>query len=584
MKKSAIAAILAAMMMASSICACAAQSGQVKAEEATKTEAADAEAEASEGMEAAGETKAETAGEAAEAPAAEANAQPADSGEKVENSVIPAYTLVEHYLHSSDTLKGEYLTLAGGTFEAIRLTDEAKAAYPVLDSALSAFSEEQAKLSRQSFDEIREAAETFLSDYSDDAMDFPTGEMKMKIEPVRCDSEILSFYYMNSSFYPGAAHGLIGYGSCNFNTATGEPIALTDVVTDPSALVPVVAENLVMIADGSPVEDVEEQVKEYFDQNSESLVWALDRDGIVFRFAPYELAPYAMGTLESRITFAGNPDLFTGKYAAAKGAFARYLEPFRQNMLDINGDGKTEHILMDGVFDMEADLFAYTGIELDVDQSGCMEEAYFYNMEAVLMHMEDGRNYVYAQTSSDNDYTTLYIFEITDDGPNSVGKLDGMGFASFYLEDDDEPADEQSPYEQLGYANKYVVLDPSRFVLSIRTNLMSTYDATREYEVGEDGMPVPHTDYYKVNGERVLTSLQSMEVELVDPATGELTGETEELPEGTKCTLWHTNGEDTVDLLMEDGRAFRMEVSESWPQTVNGIELEKAFDGTMFAG
>ena len=238
---------------------------------------------------------------------------------------------------------------------------------------------------------------------------------------------------------------------------------------------------------------------------------------------------------------------------------------------------------MDGVYDIDADLFAYTGIELDVDQSGCMEEAYFYEMKAVLMHTEDGRNYVYAQTGSDNDYTTLYLFEITDDGPYSIDKLDGMGFASSFLEDDDA-SDAQSPYEQSGYANRYVVLDPSRFVLNKQTNLMSTYDATREYGVGEDGMPVPHTDYYEINGKRVLTSLQSMEVDLVDPATGELTGETAELPEGTGCTLWHTNGEDTVDLLMEDGRAFRVEVSGSWPQTVNGIDLEKAFEGTMFAG
>ena len=585
MKKRAIAAILAVVVMASSICACAAQSGQAKAEETAKeTEAAAAEADAPEGAEAAEKTAAEEgAATEAEEVKTEAETEPAVSEEKAENGPVPVFTLEEHNFHSSDTLEGENVTFARGTFEAIRLTDEAKAAYPALDLALGTFDEEQSKLTREAFEEVLEAAETFLNDYNEELINFSSGEMSMKIEPVRCDRGILSFFYSNSSYYPGAAHGLLGYGSCNFITATGEPVALTDVVTDLSALAPAVAKNLTAIADGSPVEDTEDQVKEYFDQNSESLVWVLDRDGIVFRFAPYELAPYAMGTLESRITFAENPDLFTGKYTAVKGAFTRYLEPFRQNMLDINGDGKAEHILMDGVYDIDADLFAYTGIELDVDQSGCMEEAYFYEMKAVLMHTEDGRNYVYAQTGSDNDYTTLYLFEITDDGPYSIDKLDGMGFASSFLEDDDA-SDAQSPYEQSGYANRYVVLDPSRFVLNKQTNLMSTYDATREYGVGEDGMTVPHTDYYEINGKRVLTSLQSMEVDLVDPATGELTGETAELPEGTGCTLWHTNGEDTVDLLMEDGRAFRVEVSGSWPQTVNGIDLEKAFEGTMFAG
>ena len=72
---------------------------------------------------------------------------------------------------------------------------------------------------------------------------------------------------------------------------------------------------------------------------------------------------------------------------------------------------------------------------------------------------------------------------------------------------------------------------------------------------------------------------------LVDTETGEATGEQGEIPAGTQCTFWRTNGVDTVDLMLEDGSAYRFKVDpQSSPITVNGINYDEAFEGMQFAG
>ena len=52
--------------------------------------------------------------------------------------------------------------------------------------------------------------------------------------------------------------------------------------------------------------------------------------------------------------------------------------------------------------------------------------------------------------------------------------------------------------------------------------------------------------------------------------------------------FWRTNGTDTVDMRTDDmevGEAFRFKVETGDDgQTVNGIKLQEAFDGTVFGG
>ena len=161
--------------------------------------------------------------------------------------------------------------------------------------------------------------------------------------------------------------------------------------------------------------------------------------------------------------------------------------------------------------------------------------------------------------------------------------MDGTGYASAFYPAylDGEYSPDQSVYE------RYPMIDPSKFALGTRMQLMSTYSGRRFYEAGADGMPAPLSDYYEIDADITLTTLVPLKAEVVDLQTEEPTGEEKEIPAGTKLNFWRTNGTDLVDMRTDDmevGEAFRFKVETGDGQTVNGIKLEEAFDGTVFGG
>ena len=214
----------------------------------------------------------------------------------------------------------------------------------------------------------------------------------------------------------------------------------------------------------------------------------------------------------------------------------------------------------------------------------CTAEQYCFSMQPSFVHTEDGRNYVYVVTATDNDYPELTVFAIKDNVPSLLGKMDGTGFASAFHP---EYVDGEYSLEQ-SFSERYPLIDPSKFALGTRMQLMSTYSGRRFYKAGEDGMPAPLTDLYEIDADITLTTLVPVKAEVVDLSKEEATGEEKEIPAGTKLNFWRTNGTDTVDFRtddMETGEAFRIKVETGDDgQTVNGIKLQEAFDGTVFGG
>ena len=475
---------------------------------------------------------------------------------------------------------GEDVTLATGSYEVVELTEEAAIDYPHLNKAIEAENDLFDERYEKSFGEIVEAARNEVQNLGENTEDFPSGEMTGEVVPVRCDQSVLSFYERTYLFYPGAAHGTMGYSCYNYNTANGERIALGDVFKDPAALLPVVAANLRSQSDGSPVEDAEEMLRDYFDGGMDDLTWVIDQSGVTFLFAPSDIAPYAMGTLESKLSFDRDAALFTGKHKPSGDGYVRKLSPFSETSVDLDGDGSSEQLGVTVRFEEGNEINEYSGIQVTVGDQTCTAEAYCFGISPYWVHTADGRNYVYVIAQEEDDYKELIVFEIRNNVPSEVGRMGGTGIASVfypYFEDGEYKPDKS-------YSESSPMIDPTRFALGTRMALMSTYSASRYYEVGQDGMPSPLTDYYEIGVDLTLTSKVPMTAEAVDPETGEATGEEKEIPAGTKLQFWRTNGVDTVDLKSEDGEAFRFKIETEDGQTVNGIRLQEAFDGIMFAG
>ena len=530
---------------------------------------------------AAAETEAEA--EPAAEPAAEQEAEPAapetPSGESETKAAAVLPSVAFDRYSSAEFENGEMISRC--VFETFRLTEEAAAAYPSLDKALADNIFATKENYDQYFDEVEEASKQYLQEYGTGTDTFPAGEIEAHLDVVRCDTDVLSLRETCYSYNSGAAHGMTGYEGHNYNAATGEKILLTDVIADTTALLPAVAENLTAVADGIPVTDVEDALRFAFEDGFDNLDWVLEQDGITFMFAPSDIAAYAAGPLEAKISFARYPSLFTGNYGAGTGSFVRSVSTYGQLSVDLDGDGTRESVSVTGVSDENSDLGAMKAIRVAVDGEAVEAEEYCYTLTSYLVHTDEGANYIYAMTTTDNEYPKLSVFALNGKMPVKVGEMDGSGIAGTYVEvyEDDGEVDADG-----SYIEEYPIVDPSSFRLSTRTNLMSTYSAQRAYKTGGNGMPEPLTEYYDINVSFALTSRVPLTLEVVDVNSGELTGGTREVPAGTSFRFLRTNRVDTVDFILDDGTVVRVKVDAEGSQTINGAELEEVFDGTIFAG
>ena len=574
MKRLIAAAVITAIMAGSLLGCGAGQAKEPASQDMAQSEAVQEQAEPSqEQTEAAPE-------ETAQAQPAAGQEETAQAKEAESDVVRPVYKLQSH-----SRMEEKDLTLiASGSYDTVRLTEEAAMNNVYLNKAIEIENDLIAERYEKSFAEVKEAAENAIAEQREDTEEFPVGNMEGKIIPVRCDQTVLSFYEVTSLYYPGAAHGTVGYSGYNYNPENGAQITLAEVFTDPAALKPVVAKYLRAQADGSPIEDAEDALQYYFDEgNMDALTWVIDQDGVTFLFAPSDIAPYAMGTLEAKIYFDREPSLFTGNYGPSKEGYVKPLSPYTEMTVDLDGDGSDEKLSVTGTYEEGNEIYEYSGIQVYVGDQVCTVEQYCFSMQPWFVHTEDGRNYVYVVTGTDNDYPELTVFAIKDNVPSLVGKMEGTGLASAF-----HPAYVDGEYSlEQSINERYPLIDPSKFALGTRMQLMSTYSGRRFYKVGEDGMPAPQSDLYEIDADITLTSLVPVKAEVVDLLTEEPTGEEKEIPAGTKLHFWRTNGIDTVDLRtddMEAGEAFRFKVETGDGQTVNGIKLDEAFDGTVFGG
>lgn len=567
MKKRVIATLMS-IAIAASLCACGSGTAQQPQQEAGAAE-----------EESAGETdEEEPAGEVSEDAAQDMTAasETVEEDTAAEGSDVRPEVTFNHFHQMEEK---DLTVIASLSYEVPALIENAVIEHTELHRTLVGDCEAIAEQYGKYFDEIKEAARSAIDNMDGDVEDFPAGEIEGTLEVIRCDASVLSLCDTSYVYYPGAAHGMTGYTGYNYETATGNPITLEDVFADLPGMETAIADNLVAVSTGEKVEAEDGMLDFAFENGYESLNWVIDRDGVRFIFSPSDIAPYALGTIEAKVSFSENPSLFTGTYGAAEGSYVKKLEPYMPYAVDLDGDGSVENVSVNSI--AGDDDYYNAGLEVHVGDETLTQEDAFYGLTAYLLHTEDGRNYVYTFTSGDNDYQTLTVFAIRDKVPSVVGKMEGSGTASQYIEmlGDDGEADPEESFIQ-----RIPLIDPAHFALSTRLTIMSTYSGVRYYGVGDDGMPVPQTDQYDVRNGIVLTSLVDLKAEEVDVLTNQVTGKEVDIPAGTKFTFYQTNGTDTVDLMTENETLLRFNVSGEWPQTVNGVKLEEAFDGILFAG
>ena len=441
--------------------------------------------------------------------------------------------------------------------------------YPALAAALRAYSEETEARLRETLDSLEEYAR---GDYQygnyPGAFDYNmvyTSQSKAWL--VRADDTLVSFC-VESYWNAGGAHPYTSHTGLNFDSRTGQQLAITDLLTEdgakrfPELFEKALAEQYPYFMDGLLVESVPDAIRGEMDDGL--LYFTVDEDGVTVMINPYDLAAYAAGPAFVRMFFSDYPGVFVPAYSAAHDEWVRQLRP--QGESDYYSELNTLRY-KNGVKQRELSV-VYTPVDYHSGAAGSLavkldgaewktEDIYCFGVTPYLMRAE-GRDLLYLEYSLPNDWNSLYIFDLSGEAPHLLDEIP----EAFYSQ---------------------IPTDPHGFWLSTRSYCMSTYTVMRLYSVSERGEASPLDELYTALRGPQLTLLQDMNMTLLTADGGE---RSVKVPAGEKLTIFRTDNRQIVDLISEKGEIYRVSYTRDadYMGEVNGVPLQEAFGGTFFAG
>jgi len=376
----------------------------------------------------------------------------------------------------------------------------------------------------------------------------------------RADSLILSVREDFGS-YTGGVHANYGAMGWNFDTATGERLGLEDILTDTDALDEILARKIREKYPDEPFDSLDLMLMDYTPEN---YTWTLGYQGITFYFSPYEIASFAAGLLTATIWYDEMPHLFHEEYTVApQGGYAVKLPSFHDMEADITDAecrDTLSYVTIPGKLGEKHLVINLNG------QKYPQEDWWTYDITAYLI-CKGEKYYLYAESSGENDYSSLYVYDLNTGEPELLGDYPNLGFYGYW--------DADSDIYYRGVFN-----DPTRFTLSSRSNLLGTKNSWRDYEVTDHGTPAPLSKHYDLDREHFpVTTLIPLELTMLPRNT------VERVPAGTDLYFLRTDNETYVDLTTEDGKEFRVFIEKiDYNPTINGIPEWDCFDNLLYAG
>lgn len=430
------------------------------------------------------------------------------------------------------------LTKAVEEYNALRITELQSYLDSIKDTAISEYKEY--------------GAEGFMGPYSWE------GDLFLR----RGDSKVLSVVE-ECHEYSGGAHGYSYFDCANFDVQTGEEIALEDVVTDMDSLPKILEKELTEKYPETTffTDPLSDALDDYINSDNPlyqellNFTWTLDYEGVTFYFGSYEIASYAEGVQQATISYSEYPNILEKKYFRdiPSDYVLKLNDSWWLSDIDLDRDGVTDYIDVTRIY--EHDMYMSDAYNVTVNGNTFRQEKYCYNLDTYLVRAND-KNYLYIQSTADSDWKSVDVYEITTISVEYMGSFNG---------------------------NVEGMINSTEFPLTIRLDLLSTYDAAGKCYVGEDGMPVAKSGVYTIGWEVIITSTVDISAELVDES-GNLSETTYTFPAGTDFRLMTTDGETYVDALADDGQRCRFYTAPEWPATVNGMDAESSFEMLWYAG
>ena len=415
------------------------------------------------------------------------------------------------------------------------------------------------------------------------------------INVLRADSRVLSF--MTEAYsYTGGAHGNGGVTAEVYDTKSGKRLGVSDVIADKAGLESYITAKLEedygsqdMLFEGweqwvhdeiaelpyeaEPIEAMEgddymgvSASNEPHDTSAEPLAMGLDfaltPEGMRVYFSPYEIGPWALGTITVDIPYTEEGLGFNEAYLPLAEQTVWPLEAYEELELDVDEDGLKEQIGLSFQAQEDQSQSTYTLFVTDGEDTASLNGVCGYGMDkAYIMKEPEGGYVFYGECKSNNDWRYLSMADITE----------------MWEERSEVAAAEPSEYYESFYDN--VPVSAESFYLSTRGSLLSTVSISREHRVGTDGFPeAVQEDFLYDDFE--LTAKQDIK------GTEVSSGEAAEISAGAKLRAVSTDEASYAVLEdMESGARIRVGIDGSdWPHTIDGTDIEELFDGLIFAG
>ena len=263
-----------------------------------------------------------------------------------------------------------------------------------------------------------------------------TSVSTLDIQVRRADSVVLSLLSDSYSDY-GWIEEFRGVHGTNYDTQTGQELALNDIVDVNNDLANAVAGELNSHQWAGDF-DYRDAVQAYFANTPyDGFSWTLDYNGVTFYFADGDLEEPGNGGKTATVSFTQYPALFKEKYTAVPDAYMVELPMDSSYFTDLDGDGDLEELNVTGYFDSDVGMYTKFGVYADADGSYHYEDCFADGFIPYYVKTADGRHYLYLFCEQDEGTgpiprMLLVMFDVSGGGLTRVGE---MNVAPGYIPD-----------------------------------------------------------------------------------------------------------------------------------------------------
>lgn len=492
-------------------------------------------------------------------------------------------------------------TMAEYSWYAPKLYGEEAEAYPALSKTFEKIQTEGEKGKNNNVDILVESYGDFYSGSEEDEDSRIHMSSESKARVLRADTNIVSIWEEYSD-YTGGAHGNYGYFGSNFDTASGKELEFSDIVLNEDRFYELVDEKLrvdyeEIYEDLGSLDEYRKSAKE----NEIPLNIAVDNQGVIAIFNPYDIAPYALSSQIVRIPFREAPEIFAEKYQKTPDRFIMsYVPELFDAGYDINNDGTPEKLYF---FDDADEYGSINTITVSLGNRSVEIENFSYGTEYYLMYQ--GGNYYGLILASVEGYTSWYVVDL-----NTMKSTQIEGFSGSLGYDPQNSSKENlsKTREKSTYSTEtYAITDPDYMILSPHVELLgNAWNAKGEFALKTNPISIEDIgEYYTVKSTAVIRANRDVPCRISGP---DGVKEDQVIPKGTYLTMVFTDGKTWAELQevpkkLVDGEeymyldnpwefdpkapVYRIEVDpsgEQWYRMVDGENEMDVFSGIIYAG